>query len=210
MEENTLFTSRPDLSSVSVLGDLGCEKQQVLMKHSLSWAAQEFATTLGFWIWNLFNLQQLGFADLGAVDGIGGVHFCLEPFVSDLACALLLCFFACALLVSSNMIFIMLVILLLSCHNFLEEVVLLEEMLRALMRECVTPRHNFWIPALMVGFADWLKQVTPESEVPLAMLKNTTSICAQAIFVNSSHRSALIEHLKTTSKCVKWPTGIIA
>ena len=90
MEEKTLFSSRPNLSSVPVLGDLGCEKQQVLMKHSLSWAAQEFATTLGFWIWNLFNLQQLGFADLGAVDGIGGVHFCLEPFVSDLACALCL------------------------------------------------------------------------------------------------------------------------
>ena len=27
--------------------------------------------------------------------------------------------------------------------------------------------------------------------------------------MNSSHRSALIEHLKTTPKCVKWPIGII-
>ena len=111
MEEKTLFTSRPNLSSVPVLGDLGCEKQQVLMKHSLSWAAQEFATTLGFWIWNLFNLQQLGFADLGAVDGIGGVHFCLDPFVFDLACALLLCFFTCAQLASLIMNLIMLVII---------------------------------------------------------------------------------------------------
>ena len=118
MEEKTLFTFRPNLSSVPVLGDLGCEKQQVLMKHSLSWAAQEFATTLGFWFWNLFNLQQLGFADLGAVDGIGGVHFCLDPFVSDLACALLLCFFTRAQLASLIMNLIMLVIISLIGHNF--------------------------------------------------------------------------------------------
>ena len=118
MEEKTLFTFRPNLSSVPVLGDLGCEKQQVLMKHSLSWAVQEFATTLGFWFWNLFNLQQLGFADLGAVDGIGAVHFCLDPFVFDLACALVLCFLTCAQLASLIMNLIMLVIISLIGHNF--------------------------------------------------------------------------------------------
>ena len=168
MEEKTLFTSRPNLSSVPVLGDLGCEKQQVLMKHSLSWAAQEFATTLGFWIWNLFNLQQLGFADLGAVDGIGGVHFCLEPFVSDLACALLL-LYARAQLASLIMNLIMLVII------FLVEVTWCEEnfatwLENAWLRDTIFEHlHSF-----MVWFVIWLKQAMSESEVLLAMFKITT------------------------------------
>ena len=158
MEEKTLFTSRPNLSSVPVLGDLGCEKQQVLMKHSLSWAAQEFATTLGFWFWNLFNLQQLGFADLGAVDGIGAVHFCLEPFVSDLACALLLCFFTCAQLASLIMILIMLVIISLIGHNFSCRGYLMWGDVSRFHERMRATRHNFWTHVIMVGLVIWLKQ----------------------------------------------------